>query len=66
MRKTTKYKILMWMDALLIVMWPIALFTTPATYPVWAAFLIGAVWCSDIFKFFTHWKYLLEAKIEEM
>lgn len=66
MRKTTKYKILMWMDALLIIMWPIALFTAPTTYPVWAAFLIGAVWCSDIVEFFTHWKCLLEAKIEEM
>ena len=64
MKKSTKYKIFMWMDALVIILWPIAAITS-TLYPVWMVFLMGAVWCSDIFNFFSHWRGLKEAKAEE-
>ena len=44
--KTSKwYLVLIILDIILLIMWPISLFTT--AYPAWLAFLVGAVWCSD-------------------
>lgn len=46
--KTSKwYLVLIILDIILLIMWPVSLFTT--TYPVWLAFLVGAVWCSDFY-----------------
>ena len=51
--KTSKwYLVLIILDIILLIMWPISLFTT--TYPVWLAFLVGALWCSDLYDLGRH------------
>ena len=51
--KTSKwYLVLIILDIILLIMWPVSLFTT--TYPVWLAFLVGAVWCSDLYDLGRH------------
>ena len=46
MKTSNKYFILIILDILLIIMWPIVLFTTPF-YGKLMAFLIGVVWADD-------------------
>lgn len=51
--KTSKwYLVLIILDIILLIMWPISLFTT--TYQAWLAFLVGALWCSDLYDLGRH------------
>lgn len=51
--KTSKwYLILIILDIILLIMWPISLFTI--TYSAWIAFIIGVVWCSDFYDLGRH------------
>ena len=65
MRNSTKYLILIILDALLIVSWPICLWlASPVSTLI--AFLVGVIWSSDIHDLIHHIFYYMEAKIEEM
>lgn len=46
------YLVLIILDIILLIIWPISLFT--ATYPAWLAFLVGAIWCSDLYDLGLH------------
>ncbi len=62
--KTSKwYLILIILDIILLIMWPIAAFI--ATYPTWLAFLVGAIWYSDIYDLIRHIIKYKEAKFYE-
>lgn len=62
--RTSKwYLVLIILDIILLIMWPISLFTT--TYPAWLAFLVGAVWCSDFYDLYRHYLNYKEAKFYE-
>ena len=65
MRNSTKCLILIILNALLIIGWPICLWlSSPVSTLV--AFLVGAIWASDIYDLFRNIFYYMEAKIEEM
>lgn len=64
MKNSTKYLILIILDALLIIGWPICLWLSSVNTIV--AFLIGALWASDIYDLLHHILCYMEAKIEEM
>ena len=63
MKNSTKYLILIILDALLIIGWPICLWLSPSTI---VAFLIGAIWAGNICNLLHHIFCYMEAKIEEM
>ena len=65
MKNSTIYLILTILNALLIVGWPICLWL-PLPVNTIIAFLIGAIWASDIYDLFRNIFYYMEAKIEEM
>jgi hypothetical protein len=65
MKSSTKYLILIILNALLIIGWPICLWLVSPVNTL-TAFLVGAAWASDIADLFQNICYYMEAKIEEM
>ena len=65
MKNSTKCLILIILDALLIISWPICLLLSLPVGTI-VAFLIGAIWASDIYDLLYHIFCYMEAKIEEM
>lgn len=65
MRKSTKYLMLIILDALLIIGWPFCIWLSSPVSTL-TAFLVGAIWASDIYDLIHHICYYMEAKIEEM
>lgn len=65
MKKSTKYLILIILNALLIIGWPICLWLSLPVNTL-TAFLVGAIWTSDIVDLIHDIGYYMEAKIEEM
>ena len=65
MRKSTKYLMLIILNALLIIGWPISLWLVSPVSTL-TAFLVGVIWASDIYDLIHHICYYMEAKIEEM
>lgn len=65
MKDSTFYLILLILDIILNVMWPILLFTM-STVSTLSAFLIGVVWCSDIYDVFRHIDKYTKARMEEL
>lgn len=55
MKESTKYLILFIMDIFFIIAWPILVFAG-AYSASWMYFLVGAVWCSDIYDACRHWR----------
>ena len=64
MRSSTKYLILIILNALLIIGWPICLWVSLSVKTL-TAFLVGAIWVSNIYDLFRNIFYYMEAKIEE-
>lgn len=64
MKKSIWYLILMVLDILLIIGWPVFLFTCTGI-PVWVAFLVGAVWYSDINDLCRHIIKYIDVRREE-
>jgi hypothetical protein len=57
------YLALMILDIILLIAWPIVVLT--ASYPTLLAFLVGVVWCTDLYDFFKHRACYKEAKFYE-
>ena len=65
MKSSTKCLILIILNALLIIGWPICLWLSLPVSTV-VAFLVGAILASDIYDLFRNICCYVEAKIEEM
>lgn len=65
MKNSTKYLIFIILDAFLIIGWPICLLLSLPVGTI-VAFLIGAIWASDIYDLLHYVLCYMEAKIEEM
>lgn len=54
MKESTKYLILFIMDIFLIIAWPTLVLAGAYSTP-FVIFMIGALWCNDIYEAFRHW-----------
>lgn len=64
MKNSTWYLILILLDILLIIGWPVFIFTL-TSIPSWIVFLVGAVWYSDINDLCRHIIKYIDARREE-
>lgn len=65
--KTSKwYLVLVIIDVLLLIGWPISLLCLGPGCPNFLAFLIGIIWCSDFYDLRSHWRgYKVHKTMEE-
>ena len=64
MKRSKLYLILVIIDLILLIGWPICLLGWGA--PGWACFLVGIVWCNDFHDLFSHWRaYKAHKTMEE-
>ena len=55
MKESTMYFIGFIIDVMLIILWPIMVFSYVYTSPI-IIFIIGALWCDDIYSAIRNWK----------
>ena len=64
MKRSKLYLILVIIDIILLIGWPICIIGL--SVPGWVYFLVGVVWCSDFYDLRSHWRaYKVHKTMEE-